>query len=342
MINVGTIGTSWITEQFIQALKLTRRYHIKGIYSRNVKNAEDIAQVYHADYYTDQLNNLLFDPEIEVVYIASPNSLHFEQALRAVKAGKHVIVEKPAFSTVAQWHEVHKAAEEQGVKVFEAALHYHNRNYRRLRQLVRNMQKGHTQPFLGANFNIGQYSSKYEQFCRAAKGEEDVPNVFNLEYAGGSLMDMGVYPLYVALDLFGMPETLTYNTIKGFNQIDLFGSIVLGYSSAQVNIFVSKAVHSNLMNEIYFDDETIVIDGITRIAKVKLINKAGQEAKVIDYRPENDMYDELIAFAEVLRDTDNIQQTLRYEDWKQMSLQVAQVMEQLRKSANISFAVSKN
>lgn len=90
-------------------------------------------------------------------------------------------------------------------------------------------------------------------------------------------------------------------------------------------------------SEIYFDDETVVIEGITRIASVKLINKAGQEAKVIDYRPENVMYDELIAFAEVLTDPDNIQQQVRYEDWKQMSLQVAQVMEQLRKSANLKF-----
>ena len=61
MLNVGTIGTSWITEQFIQALKLTRRYHIKGIYSRNAKNARDIAKFYQADYYCDQLNNLLYE-----------------------------------------------------------------------------------------------------------------------------------------------------------------------------------------------------------------------------------------------------------------------------------------
>lgn len=336
MINVGTIGTSWITEQFIEALKLTRRYHIKAVYSRRINSAKDIAKYYHADYYTDQLNTLLFDPEIEVIYVASPNSLHFEHTMQAIRSKKHVIVEKPAFSSVKQWHEAHQLAEEQGVKIFEAALHYHNRNYRRLRELVRNMQKGHTQPFLGANFNIGQYSSRYEQYCRSINGEEMVPNIFNLEFSGGTLMDIGIYPLYIALDLFGMPETLSYNAIKGHNQIDLFGSIILGYPSSQINLFISKSVHSVLHSEIYFDDETIIIEDISRIANVRLINKAGQEAKVIDYRPENVMYDELIAFAEVLRGADDLQQKLRYENWKQMSLQVTQVMEQLRKSADIS------
>lgn len=336
MLNVGTIGTSWITEQFIQALKLTRRYHIKGVYSRDVKNAQDLARFYHADYYTDQLNHLLYDPEIEVIYIASPNHLHFEQAMAAVRAGKHIIVEKPAFASVAQWHQVHELAREQGVKVFEAVLHYHNRNYRRLRQLVRNLQKGHSQPFLGANFNIGQYSSRYEQFLEAVD-DGSLPNVFNPKHAGGTLMDIGIYPLYVALDLFGMPDQVSYHCVKGHHEVDLFGTIILSYASSQVSIFISKAVHSIMPNEIYFDDETVVIEGITRIQNVRLINKAGQEAKVIDYHPENAMYDELVAFHEVLKDPDNIQQKVRYEDWKQMSLQVAQVMEQLRQAANIRY-----
>lgn len=338
MLKVGTIGTSWITEQFIQAAKLTRRYHISAIYSRHLSNAKDIATYYHADYYTDQLNQLLYDPNIDVIYVASPNSLHFEHVMAAIRAGKHVIVEKPAFINIQEWHEAHEIAEQMNVKIFEAALHYHNRNYRRLRQLVRNLQKGHSQPFLGANFNIGQYSSRYEQYIDNLRDNRPVPNIFNLEFAGGTLMDIGIYPLYVALDLFGMPQAVKYHAVKGENGVDLFGTAILKYQNAQISIFMSKSVHSNLVNEIYFDDETIVIEGITRIASVKLMNQAGQCAKVIDYKPENVMYDELIAFSEVLKEPENIQQQVRYEDWKQLSLQVTQVMQQLRKSAEIDFA----
>lgn len=342
MLNVGTIGSSWITEQFIQAMKLTRRYHIKAVYSRNEKTAKDIASFYHADYYTDALNNILFDPEIDLIYVASPNALHFDHTIRALKAGKHVIVEKPAFLNTDEWHQAYDLASDLGLFIFEAALHYHNRNYRRLRQLVRNLQNGHNQPFLGATFNIGQYSSRYESFLDYCQGKGEEPNVFSLTYGGGTLMDIGVYPLYVALDLFGMPQAVSYHALKGNNGIDLFGQIVLRYESSQVNIFISKAVHSILHSEIYFDDETIVIGGITRIDSVRLINKAGQEAKVIEYKPENPMYDELIAFYEVLESKDEMFSKVRYEDWKQMSLQVAQVMQELRKSASIEIGLHRS
>lgn len=342
MINVGTIGTSWITEQFIKGSQLTNLYKIKGIYSRSAYRAKDIATIYKADYYTDQLNNILFDPEIDLIYIASPNKLHFEQAMQAIKAGKHVLIEKPMFSNVDEWRQAHDEAERMNVFIFEGALHIHTRNYRRMKQLIQNKIKESEQPFLGANFNFGQYSSKYVQYRDAMANSQIAPNVFNPDYSGGALMDLGVYPVYVVLDLFGLPQSVRYNAQKGENGIDLFGTILFTYDKHQVTIFISKAVHSKLPSEIYIDDETIVIHDISRISKVELINNEGQKADVIDYKPENYMYDELLNFAEVINDSDSIHQKVRYEDWKQLSLQVAQTMDLLRRSANISFETEED
>lgn len=342
MINVGTIGTSWITEQFIKGSQLTNLYKIKGIYSRSAYRAKDIATIYKADYYTDQLNNILFDPEIDLIYIASPNKLHFEQAMQAIKAGKHVLIEKPMFSNVDEWRQAHDEAKRMNVFIFEGALHIHTRNYRRMKQLIQNKIKESEQPFLGANFNFGQYSSKYVQYRDAMANSQIAPNVFNPDYSGGALMDLGVYPIYVVLDLFGLPQSVRYNAQKGENGIDLFGTILFTYDKHQVTIFISKAVHSKLPSEIYIDDETIVIHDISRISKVELINNEGQKADVIDYKPENYMYDELLNFAEVINDSDSIHQKVRYEDWKQLSLQVAQTMDLLRRSANISFETEED
>lgn len=342
MINVGTIGTSWITEQFIKGSQLTNLYKIKGIYSRSAYRAKDIATIYKADYYTDQLNNILFDPEIDLIYIASPNKLHFEQAMQAIKAGKHVLIEKPMFSNVDEWRQAHDEAKRMNVFIFEGALHIHTRNYRRMKQLIQNKIKESEQPFLGANFNFGQYSSKYVQYRDAMANSQIAPNVFNPDYSGGALMDLGVYPIYVVLDLFGLPQSVRYNAQKGENGIDLFGTILFTYDKHQVTIFISKAVHSKLPSEIYIDDETIVVHDISRISKVELINNEGQKADVIDYKPENYMYDELLNFAEVINDSDSIHQKVRYEDWKQLSLQVAQTMDLLRRSANISFETEED
>ena len=77
---------------------MTQQFHIKGIYSRNAAKGKQFASKVQADYYTDSIYNLLYDPEIDIVYIASPNSLHYEQAVQAIKAGKHIIVEKPVFN----------------------------------------------------------------------------------------------------------------------------------------------------------------------------------------------------------------------------------------------------
>ena len=336
MINVATIGTSWITEQFIKACKLSGLYHIKAIYSRSVDNAKDLATVYKADYYTDALNNILFDPEVDLIYIASPNRMHFDQALKAVKAGKHVIIEKPMVETIDQWHSLHDAASENKVFVFEAALHYQNRNYRRLKELVQHKLSERDQVFLGANLNLGQYSSRYLKYLDAMDRQVQAPNIFNPDMGGGSLADLGIYPIYVTLDLFGIPNTVRYNAQKGPNGVDLFGTIVLKYADFAVNIFVSKAVHSQLTSEIYIDDETLVIHNISRIDRVDLIDAAGQEATLISYTPENPMYDELINFAEVIQQPEDRHLQFVYEQWKQMSLSVVQTMQLLRQSAHLS------
>ncbi|MGX7109208.1 Gfo/Idh/MocA family protein [Facklamia miroungae] len=335
MLNYATIGSSWITEQMINAAQLTQRYHLKAVYSRYIDTAKQFAQKFEADYYTNELNNILFDPDIDLIYIASPNSLHFQQAIQAVKAKKHVIVEKPMVSSSAQWHELYSQADEVGVYVFEAAMHYHSRNYSRLRPLIQHKMNDLELPFFGANFNMGQYSSRYETYLESKEKGWQVPNVFNADFHGGSLMDLGVYPLYIALDLFGLPESVHYHAIDDGRQIDLYGNVLLKYPQTQVSIFVSKAVHSVMPSEIYVGDETFLIDDISRLTKVSLINKEGKKAQIIDYLPANPMFDELLTFADMVVQEKTIHQEIRYENWRQLSLQVVQVLELLRQSAKL-------
>lgn len=334
MINIATVGTSWITSRFIEAIQLTDTYHLRGVYSRSAKKAEKLATQYSADYYCNELNNILFDPEIKCIYIANPNAKHFETAMRALRAGKHLIVEKPIFSNLEEWEEAFNYAHDNQLFIFEAVLHTHNKNYKRLKQFLATKKEALSQPFMGANFNIGQYSSKYPQYVDAMNGNGEVPNIFNPEMSAGTLMDIGVYPIYVMIGLFGMPKSVTYHTLKGENHIDLFGTAIFSYGTFQTSIFMSKAVHSELKNEIYLGDETIVIDAITRISKVSLINKAGQTAVIAEYQSPNLMLDEVEDFAEVLNHPTDDVQLEKYKQWTSLSYQVARVMQELRRSAN--------
>lgn len=332
MLNVATIGSSWITESFIKAIQLSKAFQLKAVYSRSQSNGKDLAQVFGADYYTDQLNNILFDPEVQVVYIASPNALHFEQAMRAIKAGKHCIIEKPMFTSVQEWHEAFDMADKMGVKIFEAAKHIHNRNYKRFRQLVKNKLDELETPFLGANLNLGKYNLDYLKFLAAEETGQDVPNVFNPDMATGNLMDLGVYPIYVAVDLFGIPQSVHYDPIKGHNGIDIYGNMTLEYQGFDIHIFSSMVSHSVLPSEFYFDDETVVVYQMSRIAKVDLVQASGEVATVISYTPENQLYDEVVAFSEMIKQGDDVNNQWRYEGYKQLSLQVHQVMDMLKRS----------
>lgn len=335
MLKFATIGTSWITQQMIEAARMTQRYQLKAVYSRHIDTAKKLADSFQADYYTEELNNILYDPAIDIIYIASPNSLHYEQAKLAVAAGKHIIVEKPIVSTTQELRELFSLADQVGVYVFEGAMHYHNRNYKRLRQMILKKIEGTEYPLLGANFNFCQFSSRYDTYLEAKEEEWQVPNVFNADYHGGTLMDLGVYPLYIALDLFGMPKSVRYHAVDDGKQIDLFGTIILQYEKAQINIVISKAVYSQMPSEIYVGDETFVIEDISRITDAKLVNRKGEMVQIIDYKPANPMYDELLNFVEMIENKDSIHNEVRYESWRQLSLQVTQTMELLRQSAKL-------
>ncbi|MDU4624090.1 MAG: Gfo/Idh/MocA family oxidoreductase, partial [Enterococcus gallinarum] len=99
MIHLGIIGTNWITDQFVQAAHETGRYHLTAVYSRKLATAQSFAEKYGEVTCVDDLTAFFQLEELDTVYIASPNSLHFEQAKQGILSGKNVIVEKPAFST---------------------------------------------------------------------------------------------------------------------------------------------------------------------------------------------------------------------------------------------------
>lgn len=101
MFNLAIIGTNWISQQFVEASIQTGEFRLKAVYSREFDKARSFGAPYHAETFYDSLDALGNDPDIDAVYIASPNSLHAPQALQMLKAGKHVICEKPMASNYA-------------------------------------------------------------------------------------------------------------------------------------------------------------------------------------------------------------------------------------------------
>ncbi len=166
-------------------LKLRSRpknFVFKLCISRDVEKACEFGKLYNAQSYYDSLEALGADNDIDAVYIASPNSLHAPQAMQMLKAGKHVICEKPMASNYPLAQAMFKTAEENNVVLFEAFMSPYTPNFQVLKDSLPAIA-----PLRHATISYCQYSSRYQKYLN---GEN--PNTFNPEFSNGSIMDTSV------------------------------------------------------------------------------------------------------------------------------------------------------
>ncbi|MFD1362119.1 Gfo/Idh/MocA family protein [Lentibacillus salinarum] len=215
----GTVSTGWITDAFIEASKEAEGFKHTAVYSRTVSKAEIFAAKHGVRLVFTDLNEMAASDAFQAVYIASPNSLHFEQVITFLKAKKHVICEKPIFSNLSEWKEAYRIAAENGVYLFEAMRNLHAPNFGRLKEGLK-----HTGSVRSMILPFIQYSSRYDKYLAG-----DVPNVFTPAFSGGALVDLGVYPLSLAVGLFGVPENASYFPVKLESGVDGSGTLVLEY-----------------------------------------------------------------------------------------------------------------
>lgn len=322
MLRFGTIGTSWITEQFIEAAINSDRWQLTYVQSRTEDKARKITDKFNSGQPIISVEEMVIKEDIDAVYIASPNKLHFEYAKIAVEHGKHVIVEKPSFITLDEWQVIFDLATQKGVYVIEAARHIQTKNYQQLKNLISYKNNTKQYQFLGANLNIGQYSSKYDQYQASLSEGSNLPNIFNPAFSGGSLLDLGVYPIYVAVDLFGKPVKTHMHRVNGVNGIDLFDHLILEYPTFNIAIFVSKAVHSVLHSEFYYDNELVKVNNITDIDHIEVISKSDHKVLELSYPVKNPMDDEVKAFAKIIEGQDEE----AYQALVQLSKNVLEVL----------------
>lgn len=337
MLNLGIIGTNWITHEFVKAAITSEEYQLKAVYSRSEGRAKKFAEKYenHEQITIEtDLSTFYKLDNIDVIYIASPNSLHYEQAKGAIEAGKHVIVEKPAVSRLAELEELIDLAEEKEVFYFEAARNIHEDNYERVRALVKDRHD-----IVGANLNFMKYSSRYDAVLR---GEE--PNIFSPKFSGGALMDLGVYLVYTAIGWFGKPNESFYFNQKLVTEVDGLGTMILRYDDFDVTMTTGKNADSYLPSEVYLSDSTICLDAVNSIQEIKVKKREAGKLVELNYgnpKLENPMIEEAIAFSQVIQNPMSVEQQKKYQKWIQLAKEVHEVMEDLRKQSGIVFEADK-
>lgn len=331
MIHLGIIGTNWITHQFVEAAIATKEYQLTAVYSRKLATAEEFASHYQGEVQcATDLAEFLGLPQLDAIYIASPNSLHFEQAKEAILAKKHVIVEKPAFSTPQEMKAIIQLAKENNVCFFEAARNIHEDNFKKIAEMLPDNKE-----IIGANFSYMKYSSRYDAVLA---GEE--PNIFSLKFSGGSLADLGVYPVYAAVAWFGMPKTVHHFARKIATGVDGIGTAILRYENFDVTIQHGKIGDSFLPSEIYTTKETLVLSSVNSISHVTIHQRTEPKVEEITLHvEENPMVEEARDFAAIINHP--VEQQAAYQKLLDLAENVNQLLYEMRKQVDVVYAADK-
>ena len=322
-IRLGTIGSGVIVHSILDAVKVTDGIVCSAVYSRKKEKGQALAAEYGVNHVYTDMDEMLADENVNFIYIASPNILHYEQAKKALLAGKNVICEKPFSSKVEQAKELVAIAKERHLFLVDAVPTAFLPNFEILK---RNLSKiGRIKLVMG---NYSQYSSRYDLL---KKGE--VPNVFNPEYAGGCLMDINFYNVYLNVALFGKPQKAVYYPNIYGNLVDTSGVLIMCYDG-----FVSESAGAkdtwgiNFMQIEGEDGYIYIKDGSNGIAEVKVVTKDSWEVFNAQDNPDRWFYE-----------VRNLTKMLLAEDYDSndeklnVMLDVMEVLETSRKAAGILY-----
>ena len=328
-LKLGVIGTNWITKMLVEAAHESNDYELAAVYSRRAETGAAFAADFgDVPVFTDLAD--FYNSGIEVVYIASPNSLHYDQVVQAIEHELHVIVEKSAFSNTKEYEAVYSLLREHpNVRLFEAARHIHQPNFKAIAKKI-----GEMDHISGATLVYEKYSSRFDAYLA---GEE--PNVLTREFSAGALTDLGVYPLYAAIALFGMQKESHYFATPLRNGADGRGIAILRYADFDVTVQFGKGANSYLTSEILGLRDTIVIDNIAELHEVTYKDGQGNDTVLSEEFPGNPMVAEMIVFAKIINDP--VANDEEYRQLLTLSQRVNIVMTNLRQDAGIVFPADK-
>lgn len=242
-MKLGILGTGMIVKDFLTITSYLKEIELTSIC--NIRMNENAIKSFAFNY---NIKNAFCDfnefliSGIDTVYIALPNNLHFLFAIKALKTGKNVIVEKPFTSNYKEAIILSELAKEKNLFLFEAITNQYLPNYKKIKEML---------PLLGnikiVQCNYSQYSSRYDCFK-----DGDILPAFDPAFSGGALMDLNIYNIHYVVGLFGKPQNVEYypNIEKG---IDTSGILILTYETFKCACVGAKDCKAPIANNIQGD-----------------------------------------------------------------------------------------
>ena len=326
MIKFATVGAGWIVDMFLDAAKdVGPEFVHAAVYSFRQEEGEAFAKKHGVDrVYTDL--DELGKSDIDAVYIANPNALHYPTAKKLLSYGKHVLCEKTSVVTSEQLKELYRIADEKGVIFLEAIKALYMPEAEIIKEAMKKLGRVHM-----AKFDFCRFSSKYPAFL---KGER--PNIFNPALAAGGLMDMGIYSVYPAVYFFGEPTEVKAQVNFMSTGADLAGTVLLGYPDTHVNICWSKGSTSHHDSIIQGDKGVLHMETMEYFGNSYIEYTDGTKETVIEWTGAvKPMMYEAHMLYELAEDRNS--HKAFYEEAGKRTEKVIRLMERIREDAGITF-----
>jgi predicted dehydrogenase len=215
--NWGIISPGKIAHKFAEGMKVISNANLYAVASSSQERADAFAQQYSVEKAYNSYLDLVQDSNVDVIYIASTNNFHFEHAKLCLEHGKACLCEKPFTLNSAQLQELIQIARKNNVFLMEALWTMFLPSISVVGKLI-------------ANKSIGEITSMKIDFGFQVPYNED-SRLFSPELGGGALLDIGLYPLFLALHLLGEPKSLQASAVRTNKGVDISDSIVLQYDS---------------------------------------------------------------------------------------------------------------
>ncbi len=322
-IRLGIVGTGFISDWMVEAANTTQSCEIAAVYSRSAERAKSFADMYGVALRFDDYSRLLRSDDIDAVYIASPNALHYPQTMAALKCGKHVLCEKTLALNEKQALAMQKCAQENGLvlleairPVFDPSLQIIKENLPRIGRVRR------------AVFEFCQYSSRYDAF---KKGE--YVSIFDKSLGNAALFDLGIYCMHCCLSLFGAPKSVSAASSFLSNGTEVSGAALMDYDGMQAEIVYSKVSQSVFPNIIQGENGTLAFDTPNQFTYVELYGRTGSKESlpIRVLKKHLNMMDELDAFARCIRKEDSAKPYIA------QSVLALHIFDEIRRQAGIDF-----
>ena len=244
----GILATGWIAELFTQDLQ-TAGLNVVAVGSRTEEKASAFAQQFGIPRSYGSYQELVQDPDVDIIYIATPHPQHIDTALLALKAGKHVLVEKPFTLNADESRTLIRYANEHNLVILEAMWTRFLPHIRRIHEIIHS----------GALGTLQSVTAEHRQFLPT----DPKHRLNSLELGGGALLDLGIYPISFAVDILGAPTSI--EAIARFKDtgVDAETATIMHHENGAISTTVSALDCTGINQAVINGSEArIVIDPV--------------------------------------------------------------------------------